>query len=197
MCVADRDEFEHQPSEERLWRESFHLNFHDRGGRVAGMVSVGVRPNQNLFEGFAVIFLDGRVLFHRTGGGLDTAEAGLFVVPGIQYEILTPLESFCYAANAAFVEVDPAQIVRGAALPEATLPAGFDLAFGALAAPYRFPRSDDSLAGPAEHFEQDRSVRGGGRRQRANPFSVVGRRDTGSKNRLSGSRRVPEDGGKL
>jgi hypothetical protein len=161
MDIIERDELEHSMSEDWLWRESLYFNFHDASGQVGGTTTIGVRPNQNRFEGFAVIFLDTQVLFYHTEGLLEAGKAGLFSVPGIAYEMLTPLQRWRFEATADFSNVDPRQIVRGVQLPKITIPVGFTLTFDALSPAYEFSaHAMDLLAVAARHYEQNGRIEG-------------------------------------
>lgn len=161
MSITERDELEHPASDDWLWRESLYFSFHDASGKIGGMTTIGVRPNQNRFEGFAAIFLDAhQVLFYRTGGPLEAGKAGLCSVPGIAYEMMTPLENWRFEVVADFSRVDPQQIVRGVQQPTTTIPASFDFTFDALSPAYEFPSTLGLLSGTARHYEQNGRIKG-------------------------------------
>jgi hypothetical protein len=163
MSITEQDELEHPASDDWLWRESLYFNFHDASGKVGGTTTIGVRPNQNRFEGFAIIFLDAQVLFYRTEGLLEGGKAGLFSVPGITYKVLTPLQNWRFEVVADLSHVDPQHIVRDVRLPETTVPAGFDLTFDALSPAYEFStHAMELLSVAARHYEQNGRIKGRG-----------------------------------
>lgn len=163
MAIVPRDESAHEHTPERLWRESFYANFHDRTGKYGGMATVGILPNQDRYEGFAVIFLGWRqVLFYHTQGSLQPGTAGLHHVPGISYDVLSPLRQCRFGVAAGFLSLDPYQAAQCNTPGGETVsvPAGFEINFEALDPPYEFPEKYGLLAGPARHFEQNGRVSG-------------------------------------
>jgi hypothetical protein len=161
MSITEQDELEHPASDDWLWRESLYFSFHDTSGRVGGMTTLGVRPNQDRVEGFSAIFLDAhQVLFYPTERRLEEGKAGLLSVPGIAYEMLTPLQKWRFEVSADFSEIDPYQFAQGVQQPKITIPACFDLTFDALSPAYEFPPAFGLLAGAAQHYDQNGRVEG-------------------------------------
>jgi hypothetical protein len=110
MSITELDELQHPASDDGLWRESFYFNFHDASGKIAGMTTAGVRPNQNRVQGLAAIFLNPQqTLRYGIDCPLDAQNAGLYAVGGISYKILTPLEKWRVMVKADFTSVDPHQ----------------------------------------------------------------------------------------
>jgi hypothetical protein len=162
MSITEQDELEHPASDDWLWRESLYFSFHDTSGRVGGMTTIGVRPNQDRVEGFSAIFLDAhQVLFYPTERRLEEGKAGLLSVPGIAYEMLTPLQKWRFEVSADFSEIDPYQFAQGVQQPKITIPARFDLTFDALSPAYEFLAQDmELLSGRSRHFEQNGHIEG-------------------------------------
>jgi hypothetical protein len=162
MSITEQDELEHPASDDWLWRESLYFNFHDVNGKVGGSSTIGILPNQNRVQGLATIFLKAdQVLFYHTETLPETGNAGLCSVPGITYEMLTPLQKWRFAAAAHFSHIDPRQVVRGVRSPKITVPAGFDLTFDALSPAYEFLAQDmELLSGRSRHFEQNGHIDG-------------------------------------
>lgn len=162
MEINAADELGHAPGEERLWRESLYFNFHDRTGRVGGMTTIGVLPNQGRVQGLAAVFSSASaVLFYHTEVPLGATEGGLCSVPGITYELVAALQRWRFGAAADFELIGPPGAAAGAAQPPASLAASFDLTFDALSPAHDFPASDiERISGPSRHFEQNGRVRG-------------------------------------
>jgi len=162
LGIEDVDELQHQPTDEPLWRESLYFSFHDGGGEIGGMTTIGIYPNQNQVEGFAAIFLPSPgILLHRTEGTMEPRQAGLFSVRQISYEMLAPLQRWRLIAAADFDWVEPEPSAQGVHLVEEKIPAGFDLSFDACSPVYEFPPiSLGLLKGAARRFEQTGRVKG-------------------------------------
>jgi hypothetical protein len=162
MSITELDELQHPASDDGLWRESFYFNFHDASGKIAGMTTAGVRPNQNRVKGLAAIFLNPQqVLMHGVDCPLDAENAGLYSAGGISYEILTPLKKWRVRAEADFTSVDPCQTHQGDPSTQAIVPASFDFTFDALDPAYEFPPDViEPLGGRARHYEQNGRIEG-------------------------------------
>ncbi len=158
MPLTEADELIHPASDDWLWRESAYFNFHDILGRVAGMTTVGVRPNQNRVEGLMGVSLNHRqVLMYGVRGSVDPDGGGLHGIEGIHYEMIEPFKKWRVRGQADFV---PRRASDGASLGP-PVPVDLDFVFEAMAPVYEF--SSKALApfiGQSQHYEQNGWVEG-------------------------------------
>jgi len=161
VTISEIDELQHLPSDDWLWRESLHFSFHDVSGKLGGLATIGVLPNQKRVEGFAAIFPSApSILLYRTEDPTE-GKTGLFSVRGIGYDMLAPLQRWHLVVNADFSQVEPEQLISGTQVPEAKVPAGFDLTFDARSPAYQFPVLSWGLPKvAAQRFEQTGRMKG-------------------------------------
>ena len=124
------DERRHEAGTERLWNESWYLDWFDTDGRIGGYVRLGVCPNLGHAWFWCALVGQGEppvlVVDQETpipaGPGLEVRSSGLWadlIVEG-------PLEHFSVEVEAFGVALDePADAYRG--MPGERLPVGVDL----------------------------------------------------------------------
>lgn len=158
MSITRADDLAHPASTDWLWRESAYFNFHDSRGRVAGMSTIGVRPNQNQVEGLMGISLNhDQILMYGARGSVEPEGAGLHGVKGIAYQMVEPLKKWRVRAQADFISCRATDGANQGPL----LPVELDLVFEAMAPIYEF--SSEALAsfiGRSKHFEQNGRIEG-------------------------------------
>lgn len=162
MKVTRADELDHTPSDDPLWRESLYFGFHDADGRVGGMTTIGILPNQQRGQGYAALFLGThRVLFYHTEHPWPDGKTSLCALPGTAYQVLDPLNRWRFAVTSEFTAIDPHQVVRGIRRPAEIVPVHFELTFTALSRAYEFPADVfPLLTGEARHYEQTGRING-------------------------------------
>jgi hypothetical protein len=149
------DELVHLFGEETLWRESFFFNWHDASGKIAGTTTIGIRPNQHRYEGLAMFFIEGRVLFFHTQGPLQSDD-NLHSVPGLAYTMEEPLQQWRVKVGADCFEVE-----KQGTFSQGTIQVDCNLSFIAINPAYTFPEHGLTEMGiAAGHYEQCGRFRG-------------------------------------
>jgi hypothetical protein len=147
--TREDDELVHPFGQELLWREGLYFTWHDAGGEIAGSVTIGVRPNQRHYEGLAMFFVQGRVLFFHTRGPLQSND-NLYSVPGLSFVMEKPLQRWRVEADARFFDVE-----KSGAFSKETIEVNCHLSFDAVNPAYTFPkRGLTELGIAAGHYEQ-------------------------------------------
>jgi hypothetical protein len=153
--TQENDERIHSFGQDALWRESLFFNWHDAGGEIASTVTIGIRPNQHHYEGMAMFFVKGRVLFFHTQGPLQSND-NLYSVPGLSFVMEKPLQRWRVEVDARFFEVEK----TGTSSKE-TIELDCHLAFDAVNPAYTFPKQGLAELGiAAGHYEQCGRFRG-------------------------------------
>jgi hypothetical protein len=154
--TREHDELVHQFGQEPLWRESLFFNWHDAGGEIAGTATIGIRPNQHRYEGLAMFFVKGRVLFFHMQGPLQSND-NLYSVPGLTFVMEKPVQRWRVEVSACFFEVE-----KPDTFSKETIAVDCHLSFDAVNPAYNFPERGLAEMGiAAGHYEQCGRFRGG------------------------------------
>ena len=94
--LTEEDEYAHNPSERRDWRESYYFNWVDVQAGISGFSTIGLLPNASMREFvFALFYDDQKEVYFREPKGPVPDDFGESLSDGIlSYEILRPLKEW-------------------------------------------------------------------------------------------------------